>query len=108
MERSGPALVGGFLILTALLGVFGSVTGRLPAMLAALFDPNGLTPAKVNTLPGLVLDAPTKGQGGEGPLDLPPDQTTISASPPVDIPSGAAGEVPSGGSIGGDLPAIGG
>ena len=50
-----PYIVGLILIATGVLGMIGSVTGQLPAMVAALFDPGVLTD-KTGSSPGILGD----------------------------------------------------
>ena len=78
-------MVGSFLLVAALLGVYGAFTGRLPAMLAALFDPHGLVKAQSGILPGMPI--PSESSSGGTPTEGP------AALPPV-----GPGEIPSGGS----------
>lgn len=103
MERFGHGFLGLWLVGIGLLGAFGAITGRLPAMLAALFAQQQLVAATSGLLPGLPPPEYNP-PGGSGPslLPYPPETGLPPGSPPViDVPSYPA--LPGGGTP--ELPA---
>lgn len=47
----GSILGGGVMVVVAVFGLYGAATGRLAPMLAAIFDPKGLSPSAPYTPP---------------------------------------------------------
>jgi hypothetical protein len=78
VARSGSAIVGGGLVIAGAAIAFGGMTGRLAAMLAAIFDPSQLVAAPAGGT-GLFPVIPGEDSGAEGP-DVAEPGTTVTSS----------------------------
>jgi hypothetical protein len=75
-------ILGLFLIGVGAFGVIGSITGRLPAMIAGLFDPSDLVSQASGSGSGLVTEAAdTVGSTATSVLSKSPLQELISLLP---------------------------
>lgn len=86
-KTSHPYVVGLSLVVIGGFSLVGSITGKLPSMLAALFDPNALVDSSGNTALGVLIDPSQTGipKSGELPAIPPvtPDSGGQPALPPV-------------------------
>lgn len=84
-------ILGVFLLAVGAFGVLGSVTGRLPAMIAGLFDPSDLVGTSTGSSSGLLQDEGVTGSNVSSLSGTAPASEAIGSGFVADFESIAGG-----------------